>query len=109
MATLIKRLFVFFQSIMIAGGIKTSGSFTDSVVEYDIDANTYNTIQSLPNPIRRSTLVNSNGFMYNFGGYDITGYSKSVSRIALSLTSDWEALDDMVTAGEDMIVIPYNV
>ena len=46
---------------MIAGGIKTSGSFTDSVVEYDIDANTYNTIQSLPNPIRRSTLVNSNG------------------------------------------------
>ena len=45
---------------MIAGGIRNSGSFTDSVVEYDIDANTYNTIQSLPNPVRRSTLVNSN-------------------------------------------------
>ena len=95
---------------MIAGGIKTSGSFTDSVVEYDIDANTYNTIQSLPNPVRRSTLVNSNEYMYNFGGCgDGDCYSKSVSRIALSLTSDWETLDDMVTAGEDMVVIPYNV
>ena len=48
--------------------------------------------------------------MYNFGGCgDGDYYSKKVSRIALSLTSDWEALDDMVTAGEDMVVIPYNV
>ena len=94
---------------MIAGGIKTGVSYIDSVVEYDIDANTYNTIQSLPDPIRRSTLVNSNGYMYNFGGCGEVCYSKSVSRIALSLTSDWEKLDDMVTADEDMIVIPYNV
>ena len=93
---------------MIAGGIINSGSYTDSVVEYDIDANTYNTIQSLPDPTRRSTLINSYGYMYNFGGYN-GGYKASVSRIALSLTSDWETLDDMVTAGEDMVVIPYNV
>ena len=94
---------------MIAGGIRNSGSFTDSVVEYDIDANTYNIIQSLPDPIRRSTLIKSNGYMYNFGGCGVVCYSKSVSRIALSLTSDWETLDDMATAGEDMIVIPYIV
>ena len=94
---------------MIAGGIRNSGSFTDSVVEYDIDANTYNTIQSLPDPIRRSTLINSDGYMYNFGGYGDGGYKASVSKIALSLTSDWEKLDDMATADEDMIVIPYNV
>ena len=93
---------------MIAGGIRNSGSFTDSVVEYDIDANTYNTIQSLPGPIRRSTLINSDGYMYNFGGYGGGGYEASVSRIALSLTSDWEKLDDMATADEDMIVVPYN-
>jgi len=95
-------------SIMIAGGIINSGSYTDSVVEYDIDANTYNTIQSLPDPIRRSTLINSYGYMYNFGGYN-GGSKASVSRIALSLTSDWETLDDMVTAGYDVVVIPYNV
>ena len=93
---------------MIAGGIINSGSFTDSVVEYDIDANTYNTIQSLPDPIRRSTLINSDGYMYNFGGYGVDGSEASVSRIALSLTSDWEKMDDMVTADYDMIVIPYN-
>ena len=93
---------------MIAGGIINSGSFTDSVVEYDIDANTYNTIQSLPDPIRRSTLINSDGYMYNFGGYGDGGTKASVYRIALSLTSDWEKMDDMVTADYDMIVIPYN-
>ena len=95
---------------MIAGGFRNDLEMEqDSVVEYDIDANTYNTIQSLPDPIRRSTLINSNGYIYNFGGYR-DGYSilASVSRIELSLTSDWETLDDMATADEDMIVIPYN-
>ena len=97
-----------FQSVMIAGGIVDGKNPSDSVVEYDIEANAYNTIQSLPDPIRRSTLINSYGYMYNFGGYN-GGSKASVSRIALSLTSDWETLDDMVTAGEDMVVIPYNV
>ena len=94
---------------MIAGGISPSVSYLDSVVEYDINANTYNTIQSLPDPIRRSTLVNNDGYMYNFGGYGVGGYKALVSRIALSLTSDWEKLDDMATEDEDMVVIPYNV
>ena len=93
---------------MIAGGFIDGGSFTDSVVEYDIDADTYNTIQSLPVPIRSSTLVHSNGYMYNFGGNRDGSYRASVYRIALNLTSDWEKIDDMATADEDMIVIPYN-
>ena len=93
---------------MIAGGFIDGGSFTDSVVEYDIDADTYNTIQSLPVPIRSSTLVTSNGYMYNFGGNRDGSYRASVYRIALNLTSDWEKIDDMATADEDMIVIPYN-
>jgi hypothetical protein len=92
---------------MIAGGVLGVENPTDSVVEYDIDANTYNTIQSLPDPVRRSTLVNANGYMYNFGGVADSTF-KSVNRIALTLTSDWENLDDMVTADKDMIVIPYN-
>ena len=96
-----------FQSVMIAGGIRSGENPSDSVVEYDIEANTYNTIQSLPDPLRRSTLVNANGYMYNFGGV-ADGDFKSVNRIALTLTSDWEKLDDMVTADKDMIVIPYN-
>ena len=61
-------------------------------------------------------MVNSNGYMYNFGGNRYNNYGSSVSRIALNLvvvdrvnlTSDWEKLDDMATADEDMIVIPYN-
>ena len=92
---------------MIAGGIMGGENPSDSVVEYDIEANTYNTIQSLPDPLRRSTLVNTNGYMYNFGGV-ADGDFKSVNRIALTLTNDWEKLDDMVTADKDMIVIPYN-
>ena len=96
-----------FQSVMIAGGIMGGENPSDSVVEYDIEANTYNTIQSLPDPLRRSTLVNTNGYMYNFGGV-ADGDFKSVNRIALTLTNDWEKLDDMVTADKDMIVIPYN-
>ena len=96
-----------FQSVMIAGGIMGGENPSDSVVEYDIEANTYNTIQPLPDPLRRSTLVNTNGYMYNFGGV-ADGDFKSVNRIALTLTNDWEKLDDMVTADKDMIVIPYN-
>ena len=96
-----------FQSVMIAGGIMGGENPSDSVVEYDIEANTYNTIQSLPDPLRRSTLVNTNGYMYNFGGV-ADGDFKSVNRIALTLTNDWEKLDDMVTTDKDMIVIPYN-
>ena len=96
-----------FQSVMIAGGIMGGENPSDSVVEYDIEANTYKTIQSLPDPLRRSTLVNTNGYMYNFGGV-ADGDFKSVNRIALTLTNDWEKLDDMVTADKDMIVIPYN-
>mgnify|MGYP002052846870 CR=1 FL=1 len=92
---------------MIAGGNLNDASYTDSVVEYDIDANTYNTIQSLPEQLRRPSLVNANGYMYNFGGVADSDF-KSVNRIALTLTSDWENLDDMVTADKDMIVIPYN-
>ena len=93
---------------MIAGGFIDGGSFTDSVVGYDINADTYNTIQSLPVPIRSSTLVNNNEYMYNFGGNRDGSYRASVYRIALNLTSDWEKIDDMATADEDMIVIPYN-
>ena len=96
-----------FQSVMIAGGIMGGENPSDSVVEYDIEANIYNTIQSLPDPLRHSTLVNTNGYMYNFGGV-ADGDFKSVNRIALTLTNDWEKLDDMVTADKDMIVIPYN-
>ena len=96
-----------FQSVMIAGGIMDGKNPSDSVVEYDIEANAYNTIQSLPDPLRRPTLVNTNGYMYNFGGVADSDF-KSVNRIALTLTSDWENLDDMVTADKDMIVIPYN-
>ena len=97
-----------FQSIMIAGGNVNDASYTDSVVEYDIDANTYNAIQSLPDPLRRTTLVNSAGYMYNFGGVGEDGTIASVSRIALDLTSDWEKLDDMASADKDITVIPYN-
>ena len=92
---------------MIAGGVTNDQSYTDSVMEYDIDANTYNTIQSLPDPIRRSTLVNKNGYMYSFGGYR-SGNKASVFRIKLTLTDDWEKLEDMDKANYDITVIPYN-
>ena len=92
---------------MIAGGKNDDNSYMDSVLEYDIDANTYNAIQSLPDPIRRSTLVKNQGYMYSFGGYR-SGNKATVFRIALTLTSDWEQLEDMDTANYDITVIPYN-
>ena len=93
---------------MIAGGKRSNSlAYLNSVTDYDIDANTYNSIQTLPNKIRRSTLVNKDGYMYSFGGYR-NGNRASVFRIPLTLTTDWEILDDMDTAGYDIIVIPYN-
>ena len=92
---------------MIAGGKNEDYGYLDTVVEYDIDANTYNPVQSLPDPIRRVTLVKSGGYMYSFGGYD--GVSEAtVARIALTLTSDWEKLEDMETPNYDVTVVPYN-
>ena len=94
---------------MIAGGTTYIQNYMDldSVLEYDIDANTYNAIPSLPDPIKRTTLVNINGYMYSFGGYR-GGNQATVFRIALTLTSDWEQLEDMDTANYDITVIPYN-
>ena len=56
--------------------------------------------------------------------YEVTGYGKhvrgrqpcvhvvrnkkNVFRIELSLTDDWEELEDMDTAGDYLTVIPYN-
>ena len=37
---------------MITGGSIDGEAWTNSVVEYDIDADTYNPIQSLPDPRR---------------------------------------------------------
>ena len=94
---------------MIAGG-KIEGSsaqITDSVLEYDINSNSYNPVQSLPDPIVLASLVKKDGFMYTFGGYK-SGSKKTVARIELTLTSDWEKLEDMETANYDITVIPYN-
>ena len=92
---------------MIAGGHTNTQSYIDSVTEYDIEANNYNLIQPLPIAMRTTTLVNKNGYMYSFGGYR-GGYKKTVFRIELSLTDDWEELEDMDTAGDYLTVIPYN-
>ena len=92
---------------MIAGGNTNSQLYIDSVMEYDIEANTYNSIQPLPIAMFRTTLVNKNGYMYSFGGYR-SGNKKTVFRIESSLTDDWEELEDMDTAGDYLTVIPYN-
>ena len=72
---------------MIAGGTIEGQSYVKSVMEYDIIANTYNSIQSLPKNIRRTTLVNRNGYMYSFGGFRNDNRA-AVFRISLTLTTD---------------------
>jgi len=48
---------------MIIGGRSDSQYLVD-VKEYDIDANTYNALQSLPNYLLSPTAVLNNGCMY---------------------------------------------
>ena len=93
-----------FQSIMIIGG-RTDYSYTAYVKEYDIDADTYNAVQSLPTSLRSPTAVLYNGYMYAFGD---KSNGKNVVRIALTLENDWEQLEDMEISDYDMVVIPYN-
>ena len=89
---------------MIIGG-RTEYSYTAYVKEYDIDADTYNTVQSLPTSLRSATAVLYNGYMYAFGD---KSNGKNVVRIALDLENDWEQLEDMKISDYDMVVIPYN-
>ena len=57
------------QAVMIAGGFGPDGA-TDIVLEYDIDSNSYNQIQSLPDPKTKTTMVIKNNYMYLFGGFN---------------------------------------
>ena len=89
---------------MIAGGKNSDGQLTD-VYEYDIDSNSYNNIQMLPDPKLMPVLVKDNyNYMYLFGGFG----SKEVLRIKLTLFDDWEKLEDMKETIKDPLVIPYN-
>ena len=88
---------------MIIGG-RNNDQYLEDVKEYDIEANTYNVVQSLPTYLRSPTAVLNNGYMYAFGN----NYGKTVFRIALTLENDWEQLEDMKISDYDMVVIPYN-
>ena len=92
-----------FQAIMIAGGTNR-GDKTTVVLEYDIDSNSYNTIQALPDPKTMPTLVRKDNYMYLFGG----SASNEVLRIELSLFTDWEKLENMKEEINDALVVPYN-
>ena len=46
-------------------------------------------------------------YMYSFGGWKNEDRAY-VFRIPLTLTTDWERLEDMNTADYDITVIPYN-
>ena len=89
---------------MIIGG-RNNYQYLEDVKEYDIDANTYNVVPSLPTYLQSPTAVLNNGFMYAFGSQS---NGKTVFRIALTLESDWEQLEDMKISDYDMVVIPYN-
>ena len=91
---------------MIIGGSRNNYQYLEEVKEYDIDANTYNVVQSLPTYLRSPTAVLNNGYMYAFGSQIYNG--KTVFRIALTLENDWEQLEDMKKSDYDMVVIPYN-
>ena len=88
---------------MITGGQNREGK-TQVVLEYDIDSNSYNTIQMLPDPKSRPTLVRKDNYMYLFGG----SASNEVLRIELSLTTDWEKLENMKEEITNALVVPYN-
>ena len=88
---------------MIAGG-QYQGGKTTVVLEYDIDSNSYNTIQELPDYKTKPTLVRKDNYMYLFGG----STSNGVFRIELSLFTDWEKLENMKEEIDYPLVVPYN-
>ena len=92
------------------------GGSGDSVIEYDIESDTYKTMPSLPAKLMRGTLLLKNDFLYHFGGLDLDDGENpvgSVYRIATDMTGGGdEDLEDMTgLEGDDkypLIVVPYN-
>ena len=94
---------------MIAGGKAPGETITDTVMEYDIEANEYKIISSLPQPLYYPTLVYNEGFVYKFGGKDESfDFVNEVARIPKNLSIEWRGINPMKTPYAAMTVIPYN-
>ena len=97
---------------MIIGGATNEESNVNYVMVYDIDYDIYlpTEAQSHPIGLERTTVVNKDGYMYTFGGWNSVFKTdfKTVARISLTLDEPWETLEDMETSDYDITVIPYN-
>ena len=88
---------------MIAAG--NNGNDMDSVIEYDIDSNTYKNVLSLPKSFRNAILVNIyDGYIYSFGGVGNT----DIFRMSLSFTTEWEKVGTATNENTLRLVIPYS-
>ena len=98
--------------MIIGGGENKDHPGFDSVLEYDIDNDSYAYLPSLPYNLKWTTVVKAGNYMYVFGGWIDLVVTNRVLRISLdnldSNSTTWEELTPMSEAGRNLMVVPYN-
>ena len=98
--------------MIIGGGENAQHPGFDSVLEYDIDNDSYAYLPFLPYNLKWTTAVKAGNYMYVFGGWIDLVVTNRVLRISLdNLDSNfktWEELTPMFEVGRNLMVVPYN-
>ena len=98
--------------MIIGGGENAQHPGFNSVLEYDIDNESYVYLPSLPYNLKWTTAVKAGNYMYVFGGWIDLIVTNRVLRISLdnldSNSTAWEELNPMSEVGRNLMVVPYN-
>ena len=98
--------------MIIGGGENREHPGFHTVLEYDIDNDSYTYLPSLPYNLKWTTAVRSGNYMYVFGGWIDLVVTNRVLRISLdnldSNSTAWEELTPMSEVGRNLMVVPYN-
>ena len=80
----------------------------DTVLEYDIDNDSYKYLPSLPYLLKYGTSVRSGSFIYVFGGEINLAKTDRVLRMSLETLDSWEELAPMSEVGSQLMVVHYS-
>ena len=96
--------------MIIGGGENAQHPGFNSVLEYDIDNDSYAYLPSLPYNLKWTTAVKAGNYMYVFGGWIDLVVTNRVLRISLDNleSNSWEELNPMSEVGRTLMVVPYN-
>ena len=96
--------------MIIGGGGENLGRHT--VLEYDIENDSYAYLPPLPYNLKWTTAVRAGNYVYIFGGWIDLVVTNRVLRISLdnldSNSTTWEELTPMSEFGKTLMVVPYN-